>query len=278
VAPGSGRLRRPVRHWLAPAYGALDRVGAISDDDAARLATLGVRAEALTVTGDTRYDSVADRAARLDRAAAPLAALGPTPRDGLSIVAGSTWPADEAVLLPAFALLRGAVPAVRLIVAPHEPDPGHLAGVAARVAALGLPRPVRLSRLSAGADAAVVLVDRVGVLADLYGAADVAFVGGGFHHAGLHSVLEPAVFGAPVTFGPHWTNSRDAGFLLDRGAAVALPARGGVQALFAQWLVWLHDAAARRRAGDAARDVVLAGRGAAARTAALVRELVEEER
>ena len=276
VAPGSGRLRRPVRDWLAPAYGALDRVGAISDDDAARLTALGVRAEALTVTGDTRYDSVADRAARLDRAAAPLAALGPAPRDGLSIVAGSTWPADEAVLLPAFALLRSAVPAVRLIVAPHEPDPEHLAGVSARVAALGLPRPVRLSRLTSGADAAVILVDRVGVLADLYGAADVAFVGGGFHHAGLHSVLEPAVFGAPVTFGPQWTNSRDAGLLLDRGAAVALPGRGGAQALFAQWLVWHHDAAARRRAGDAGRDLVLAGRGAAARTAALVRELVEE--
>jgi len=275
VAPHSGRLRRPVRGWLAPAYAALDRVGAISDDDAARLATLGVRPEAITVTGDTRYDSVADRAARIDRSGAPVALLGPTPPDGLSIVAGSTWPADEAVLLPAFALLRTAVPAARLIVAPHEPDPDHLAGVAARVAALGLPRPVRLSRLTGGADPAVILVDRVGVLADLYAAADVAFVGGGFHRAGLHSVLEPAVFGAPVTFGPHWTGSRDAGVLLDRGAAAALPARGGARALFGQWLVWYHDAAARRHAGDAARDVVRAGRGAAARTAALVLELVE---
>jgi 3-deoxy-D-manno-octulosonic-acid transferase len=275
VAPGSGRLRRPVRGWLAPAYAALDRVGAISGDDAARLAALGVRPEALTVTGDTRYDSVADRAARLDRARAPFAVLGPTPPDGLSIVAGSTWPADEAVLLPAFALLRGAVPAARLIVAPHEPDPDHLAGVAARAASLGLPRPVRLSQLTAGADPAVILVDRLGVLADLYGAADVAFVGGGFHRAGLHSVLEPAVFGAPVAFGPHWSNSRDAGLLLDRGAAAALPARDAARALFGQWLVWHHDPVARRRAGDAARDLVSAGRGAAARTAALVRDLVE---
>jgi 3-deoxy-D-manno-octulosonic-acid transferase len=277
VAPGSGRLRRPVRGWLAPAYAALDRVGAISNDDAARLAALGVRPEAMTVIGDTRYDSVADRAARLDRAGAPVAELGPTPPEGLSIVAGSTWPADEAVLLPAFAMLRNVVPAARLIVAPHEPDPDHLAWVATRVAALGLPRPVRLSRLADGGDPAVILVDRVGVLADLYAAADVAFVGGGFHRAGLHSVLEPAVFGAPVTFGPHWTNSRDAGLLLDRGAAAALPARDAARALCGQWLVWHHDAAARRRAGDAGRDLVLAGRGAAARTAALVRELVEGE-
>ena len=133
-------------------------------------------------------------------------------------------------------LLRRVVPSARLIVAPHEPDPGHLAGVATRAAALGLPRPVRLSRLTDGADAAVILVDRVGVLADLYAAADVAFVGGGFHRAGLHSVLEPAVFGAPVTFGPQWANSRDAGLLLvvreDGGPVLgahigALPVQGG---------------------------------------------------
>jgi 3-deoxy-D-manno-octulosonic-acid transferase len=118
------------------------------------------------------------------------------------------------------------------------------------------------------------VVDRVGVLADLYALADVAYVGGAYHRAGLHSVLEPAVFGIPVVFGPEWQNSRDAGLLLERGGAVALPADGRT-ALHSQWLVWHHDAAARRRAGAAARGVVLAGRGAAERTTALVRELVE---
>jgi 3-deoxy-D-manno-octulosonic-acid transferase len=275
VSPDSGRLRRPVRGWLAPAYAALDRVGAISADDAARLATLGVRAERLAVTGDTRYDSVVDRAARLDRSAAPFSTLGPTPAGGLTIVAGSTWPADEAVLIPAFARLREAVPAARLIVAPHEPDPDHLVDIVTRIASLGLPAPVRLSQLEPGMAATVVLVDRVGVLADLYAAAEVAFVGGGFHRAGLHSVLEPAVFGAPVSFGPRWTNSRDAGLLLERSGAAALPPRGAAETLVAQWLAWHRDAAARRRAGDAARGVVMEGRGAAARTAALVRELVD---
>jgi 3-deoxy-D-manno-octulosonic-acid transferase len=277
VSPHSGRLRRPVRGWLAPAYAALDRVGAISPDDAARLTTLGVRAERLAVTGDTRYDSVVDRAARLDRSAAPFSTLGPTPAGGRTIVAGSTWPADEAVLIPAFARLRDAVPAARLIVAPHEPDPDHLAGIATRIASLGLPAPVRLSQLETGMAASVVLVDRVGVLADLYAAAEVAFVGGGFHRAGVHSVLEPAVFGAPVSFGPRWTNSRDAGLLLERSGAAALPPRDAAETLAAQWLAWHRDAAARRRAGDAARGVVMEGRGAAARTAALVRELVDAQ-
>jgi 3-deoxy-D-manno-octulosonic-acid transferase len=275
VAPGSGRLRSPARRWLARAYAALDRVGAISAEDAGRLAQLGVRAVALRVTGDTRYDSVADRAARLDRAADPFARLGPAPPGGPTVVAGSTWPADEAVLLPAFALLAREAPAARLVIAPHEPNPDHLAGVAGRAAAAGLPRPVRLSQLTPGVAASVIVVDRVGVLADLYAAADVAFVGGGFHRAGLHSVLEPAVFGVPVTFGPQWAGSRDAGLLLAREAAVALPQRDAVRALLARWLVWHHDPAARRRAGDAARDVVMEGQGAAERTAAMVGELIE---
>src|SRR5439155_1497594 len=93
----------------------------------------------------------------------------------------------------------------------------------------------------------VIVVDRVGVLADLYAFGDVAFVGGGYHRAGLHSVLEPAVFGVPVVVGPHWQMSRDAALLIERGGAVALPADGR-HPLHSQWLVWHHDPAARRKA------------------------------
>jgi hypothetical protein len=63
---------------------------------------------------------------------------------------------------------------------------------------------------SADATTDVVLVDRTGVLGDLYSLATAAFVGGGFHGAGLHSVLEPAAFGVPVAFGPRHSNSREA--------------------------------------------------------------------
>ena len=120
----------------------------------------------------------------------------------------------------------------------------------------------------------VIVVDRVGILADLYGLADVAFVGGGYHRAGLHSVLEPAVFGVPVAVGPHWHMSRDAALLIERGGAVALPADGR-HPLHSQWLVWHHDPAARGKAGEAGKRLVRQGRGAAERTTALVRALVE---
>jgi len=272
VAPGSSRLAWPVRAWATPAYAALDRIGAIGADDAARLERLGARRETITITGDTRYDSVAERAERLDRSCDPLAALAPGNDDTFTIVAGSTWPADEAVVLPAFAefATRGETTWTRLIVAPHEPSAAHLAAVDAVAERCGLPRPMRLSQIRAAPPerVTVIVVDRVGVLADLYAVGQAAYIGGGYHRAGLHSTLEPAAFGVPVCVGPGWTMSRDAGLLLQRGAAVALP-ENGRHALLNQWLAWKRDPAARTRAGAAAAAVVQEGRGAAARTAAL---------
>jgi 3-deoxy-D-manno-octulosonic-acid transferase len=280
VAPHSSRLAWPVRAWATPAYAALDRIGAIGAEDAARLERLGAHRETITVTGDTRYDSVAERAERLDRSSEPLAALAPGNPDTFTIVAGSTWPADEAVVIPAFAefVARGETQWTRLILAPHEPSASHLAAVDAVAQRCGLPRPMRLSQIGAAppGHVTVIVVDRVGVLADLYALGQAAYVGGGYHRAGLHSTLEPAAFGVPVCVGPGWTMSRDAGLLLQRGAAVALPADGR-RALVNQWLIWLREPAARVRAGAAAAAVVREGRGAAARTAALVRGLVDRD-
>ena len=72
--------------------------------------------------------------------------------------------------------------------------------------------------------AKLVVVDRTGVLGELYALADAAFVGGGFHAAGLHSVLEPAAYGVPVAFGPMHRGSREAGLLIR--ATGAASARG----------------------------------------------------
>jgi 3-deoxy-D-manno-octulosonic-acid transferase len=161
------------------------------------------------------------------------------------------------------------MPDARLVIAPHEPVPSHLDPVARWAARAGL----RCATLSdpAAASADVVLVDRVGVLGDLYALADIAYVGGGFHAAGLHSVIEPAAFGAPVLFGPRHTASRDAALLLERGGgfsvASATEIAMRVLALFA-------EPAARSAAGDHARALVQGGLGAADRSAALVEELM----
>jgi 3-deoxy-D-manno-octulosonic-acid transferase len=104
----------------------------------------------------------------------------------------------------------------------------------------------------------------------------MAYVGGGFGKAGLHSVLEPAAWGLPVVFGPWWSNSREAGLLLDAGAAVSLPPRsyGAGRVLAETWSRWLEDDEARLLAGRKALEVVQAGAGASDRNARLVEQLV----
>jgi 3-deoxy-D-manno-octulosonic-acid transferase len=266
VSPRSGRRRWLARALLHDAYAGLDAVGAVSPQDADRLVELGVRPGALTITGDTRYDQVWERAAAANtRRSTGLLETLQSPRP--TVVAGSTWPSDEAVLFPAWELVRRSIPQARLIVAPHEPTPAHLAPIEGWARGAGL----TCARLSeAGVDTAdVVLVDTVGVLGDIYALAGAAFVGGGFHAAGLHSVLEPAAFGAPVAFGPRHQNSRDATLLIEAGGGAAV---ADATACATALTGWLGDK--NTVAGSHARRVVESGRGAAERSFGLVLSLL----
>ena len=257
----SSRLRGVARALLAPAYARLDVVAAISPGDAERFAALGVPAARRTVMGDARFDQVVQRAARADRAAPLLAPFAGW--NGLTLVAGSTWPADEEHLIPATARLLGEGVPLRLLLVPHEPTEAHLARSEAALDAEGLPH-ARLAAIEAGgAVPAVTLVDRVGILGDLYALADVAYVGGGFGSAGLHSVLEPASFGAPVLFGPRHANAREAAELIAAGGAAEV---AGTAAL--------ATALRRPPSGDAARRYVETGRGAAAGGAEIIEKLL----
>ena len=268
LPPSSGRLRGPARALLAPAYARLHAVAAISPADAARFASLGVAERRRSVMGDARFDQVWARAAAVDRASPLIASFGRF--DGVTLVAGSTWPPDEQRLLPALASLRAENRPIRLILVPHEPTPAHLRESEAALDGLGL-RHVRLSSIRSDAIPDVVLVDRVGVLGDLYALADLAYVGGGFGTAGLHSVLEPAAFAAPVLFGPRHANAREAAELITAGGAFEVgdeaDLRGRLKSL-------TDDAGFRRTAGDAARAHVEANLGAAERGAEIVEALL----
>lgn len=266
LAESSSRRGGIVSSVLRDAYALLDAVGAIDEADAERLVRLGVRSSVITVTGDTRYDQVWERALRVEHSGELLAPLAV---GRSTLVAGSTWPADEVVLLPAWVELRRAVSGARMVIAPHEPTSEHLEPIERWAVENG----ITIARLGtpAAPDAEVVLVDRVGVLGDLYALADAAYVGGGFHAAGLHSVLEPAAFGAPVAFGPRFGASRDARLLEGAGGGAHARDAAGLTTLLSSWL---GDPAARDLAGGRARDVVRAGLGAAARSSALVERLL----
>ena len=266
LAAGSRRRGRLARYFLSESYGALDAVGAVDVADADRLVDLGVRREAIEVTGDTRFDQVWQRAEKADRNAGLLHRLA---SDRPTLVAGSTWPADEAPLLEALRRVRARFPTLRVIIAPHEPNPHHVEPIErwATEAKLSL---ARVDSMEA-AKADVVLVDRFGVLGDLYALATITFVGGGFHGAGLHSVLEPASFGAPVMFGPQHHKSRDALMLIAANGARAVASANQIASVMAELL---SDPARARLVGDNARETVRRGTGAAAKSLALVERLM----
>ena len=99
----------------------------------------------------------------------------------------------------------------------------------------------------------------------------VAFVGGGFHTAGLHSVLEPAAYGAPVLFGPRFDRSRDAGLMIKAGGALAVTRASEIADAMVRWF---QSADARNASGAKARGLVERGRGAAERSLQLVERLL----
>jgi 3-deoxy-D-manno-octulosonic-acid transferase len=263
----SSRRSGIARAILRDAYACLDAVGAVDGADADRLIEIGVCRDVIRVTGDTRYDQVWDRTARI---AEKEALIAPLRSNRPLLLAGSTWPADEAVLLSAFMHLQRANPELRLMIAPHEPTPGHLDPIRDWARRNRL-RAVSMSEPTA-AESDVIIVDRVGVLGDLYALASVAYVGGGFHAAGLHSVLEPAAFGVPVVFGPRHVGSRDAMALLQAGGAATF---SDERAAVATVTRWLRDESLRQSAGNAARQVVKDGLGAARRSTELVESLLD---
>jgi 3-deoxy-D-manno-octulosonic-acid transferase len=265
LAESSGRRGLFARALLADAYHSIERVGAIDEEDAEHFRQLGVRPDRVEVTGDTRYDQVWTRAAR-----PPLPLVQSLRSSRPTLVAGSTWPADERHLFAAWSKVLEKIPDARLVIAPHELTPGFFKTVGG-----SLPghRNLRYARIDAhdAPDADVVVVDRYGILGDLYALADVAYVGGGFHSAGLHSVLEPAAFGAPVLFGPRNDKSRDARKLVEAGGGAVVTGEVDLAIRLSEWLGSLP---ARDSAGNAARAMVQQGTGAAERSFALISALL----
>lgn len=267
VRRGSLRLTPVAR----PLYRRLCReiawIGAVTRTHADRWIRLGAAPGIVEVTGDPRHDLVLRRRPNPTTAGA-LAAW----RAGRTVlVAGSTEPADEAVLLRAARTVIAARPAAGLLLVPHDPAPATLRRLVARAGRLGLRMEV-WHQQAAVPTAPIVTVAETGLLFDLYGLGTLAYVGGGFRPGRLHAVIEPAALGLPVVFGPRSEADDAAGALLAAGGGMRLPRRGSAAALAARWCRWVdrpQESAAWGRAAQAALD-----RGAAARTAAALRAVL----
>ncbi len=270
LSVNSGRLRPLVREFFSSLYSRLLCIGAISEKDAKRFRLFGIPGERIEVTGNCRFEQTLDRA-RSVRADDPV--LAPLSGNKIVLVAGSTWPEDEAVLIPVFFKLAGEFSELYLIIAPHEPKEQSIAALEESFAAQGL-ETARLSRLpeARGGERPprVVLVDSVGQLFKLYRVGAIAFVGGSFGRA-VHNVMEPAAFGLPVLFGPRHENSQEALMMKERGAAFAVASQTELED---KLHVLIKDKVARSEAGERARGLLEENRGATMRTVRFLKERV----
>lgn len=269
VRSGSHRLRQPGKAVMARAYRSLAAVGAVSDEDRARLETLGAREDVVAVTGDAAIDQAL---ARLDRARERPLRLPARAPGVVRLIAGSTWAEDDAVLTEAVAQMRS----VELVLAPHEPTEDTVERIRELIRLQMRVEPRLFSELDGrnapaaqpGVAPPPLIVDTVGILAELYGEGDIGYVGGGLAGTGLHSVVEPAAAGLPVLFGSRHDRWEAEG-LLRAGAAREVDATS----LYAT-LVSLLDPDRRRSMGREAADWVDAHAGAGTAGADLVAELL----
>jgi len=182
-----------------------DRIFAKSEDDCARFLRLGAVPDRCETTGDMKFD--APLLERGDKKRQQIReSLGVGDNECL-LVAGSTREGEEEQLFAVYRSVRAADSRVRLVIAPR-----HLTRLA-EVEQIAQSQGLRVHRHSAPADSSpqdIVLVDRMGLLNDLYLAADVAFVGGTLVDIGGHNVLEPVWAGTPVLFGLSVGNVREA--------------------------------------------------------------------
>lgn len=263
LAPTSSRLRPLARWALSPAYSRLDAVGVVSEDDLLRFERLGVHRDRMQVAGDARFDQVLERVGRIDRDMPLLRVLGSDPRPVL--VAGSTWPEDEDLLIAAWPALQASD--VRLIIAPHEPTPEHLDRLGGALDRAGIRHVGLADAEAAGRTADVTVIDRVGILADVYAVGQWAWVGGGFGTSGLHSVIEPAALGLPVMFGPRPGNAREAAELVAAGGGASVTTAVELSEVMARWS---NDPAP----GLAAREFVASRAGGAERNARIILDFI----
>ena len=193
----------------------ITKILTVSKADADGFKSFGCSDEIVSVVGDTRFDRVYQKSL----SAKERNLIKSSVLDGKKVfVAGSTWEQDEEVILPAFVKLAKFDKEVMMIIAPHEPTILHLEKIENEFA--GNLDTIRFSHLNNYSCERVIIVDSIGILLTLYTYADVAFIGGSFKQ-NVHNVLEAAVYGIPVIYGPKIENSQEAANLIEhRGGMI----------------------------------------------------------
>ena len=262
---------RLIRPFFRRVLADVDRFCMQSEESARRLIDLGADPSRVSVTGSLKFDSLE----------LPTPVSHGKPRERVLrffrlsphrtvIVAGSTFRGEEAAVLRAFARVKSTMPGALVVLAPRQPE---RFGEVERLARDAGFVTIRRSELPIDAEprADVVVLDSIGELAQLYQLATAVFVGGSLVDQGGHNILEPAIFGKPVVFGPNMQNFKEiADTFLANDAAVQVQSDRELEEAL---LLLVTDPVRRARLGAAARALVEANRGAKDKTLAVIADL-----
>ncbi len=217
----SARGYRRIRPLAASVLRSIDLIAAQNQGYADRFHELGAQPDAVQVTGSIKFDGA--QTDRKNPKTRQLAALAGIKDDDVVFLAGSTQEPEEALALGTYRELSSEYPRLRLIITPRHPE--RFAEVAKLIGDSGV-RWQQRSDLETGGldpDARVLLVDAIGELGAWWGTAHIAYVGGSMGKRGGQNMIEPAAYGAAVSFGPNTRNFRDiVAMMLDREAAAVV--------------------------------------------------------
>ncbi len=252
----------------------VDRFCMQSEESARRIIEIGAPRERVSVTGSLKFDSLEIPGTMPDRGRNRVLRYFRIPPERPVIIAASTLRGEEEPVLDAFQRIRATWGNALLIIAPRKPE---RFAEAERLAQHRGWRVARRKELPVDAEPRVdvVILDTIGELAQLYQIATLVFVGGSLADAGGHNILEPAVFGKPIVFGPHMHNFAEISrtFLENRGA-VQVHSATELETVLVDLL---SDPVRRASLGAAARALVEANRGARQRSLAVITQLLPSD-
>jgi 3-deoxy-D-manno-octulosonic-acid transferase len=266
---------RLVRGFLRRVLNDIDHLCVQSAESGRRLIALGADPGRMTTTGSLKFDSLKLPASRQTRTGDDrVLRFFQVRADRLVIVAGSTLRGEEAALFRAFDRVRGLARDVLLVIAPRHPERFAEVERLARDAGFDTVRRTDLP-IDAEPSAEVVVLDTIGELAQLYQVATIVFVGGSLVAAGGHNILEPAIFGKPIVFGPHMENFAEiAEAFITAGAGIQLRSESELEPVLRRLL---RDPGERTRLGASARAVVETNRGAKEKSLDAITRLLPPE-
>ena len=279
---------RMIRPMMRRVLDHIDRFLVQSEESARRFIDLGADPSRVVVTGSLKFDSLELSSTALDGAPAARSVRGGVearardrviryfrvPASRPVIVAGSTMKGEEIAVLRAFRRVRSTAPSALLVLAPRHPERFGEVEQLARQEGWKVSKRSDLA-IDAEPRVDVVVLDTIGELATIYQIATVVFVGGSLVATGGHNVLEPAVFGKPIVFGPHMENFHEiAEAFVSNGAGVQLVDDTQLEEAFLQLM---GDPVRRARLGAAARALVEANRGANDKSVTVLSQLLPQE-